>query len=48
LAVDDDAVHARSTAAWKGFARRLDADMLKAFGPAAARRPRIFVCGDER
>jgi ferredoxin-NADP reductase len=32
-------------AAWRGFARRLDADMLKAIGPAPARRPRIFVCG---
>ena len=32
-------------AAWRGFARRLDADMLKAVGPAPARRPRIFVCG---
>jgi ferredoxin-NADP reductase len=32
-------------AAWRGFARRLDADMLKVIGPAPARRPRIFVCG---
>lgn len=32
-------------AGWKGFARRLDADMLKAVGPAPARGPRIFVCG---
>jgi ferredoxin-NADP reductase len=27
------------------FVRSLDADMLKAVGPAPARRPRIFVCG---
>jgi ferredoxin-NADP reductase len=32
-------------AAWRGFARRLDADMLKAIGPAPARRTRIFACG---
>ena len=46
---DGVAVHHTFTrdppAAWRGFARRLDADMLKAVGPAPARRPRIFVCG---
>jgi hypothetical protein len=34
-----------SPAAWRGFARRLGAHLLKAIGPAPARRPRIFVCG---
>ena len=30
---------------WGGFARRVDAEMLTAVGPLAARRPRIFICG---
>jgi ferredoxin-NADP reductase len=30
---------------WHGFARRVDAEMLAAVGPAPAERPRIFVCG---
>jgi ferredoxin-NADP reductase len=31
--------------AWEGFARRIDAEMLTAVGPAPARRPRIYACG---
>ncbi len=46
---DGLAVHQTFTrdppAAWRGFARRLDADMLKAIGPDPARRPQIFVSG---
>ena len=30
---------------WEGFARRIDAEMLTTVGPAAMRRPRIYVCG---
>jgi ferredoxin-NADP reductase len=30
---------------WKGFARRVDAEMLVAVGPHASQRPRIYVCG---
>jgi ferredoxin-NADP reductase len=30
---------------WTGFARRIDAQMLRAVGPAPKARPRIFVCG---
>jgi ferredoxin-NADP reductase len=30
---------------WTGFARRIDAQMLRAVGPAPILRPRIFVCG---
>ena len=30
---------------WTGFARRIDAQMLMAVGPAPTARPRIFVCG---
>jgi ferredoxin-NADP reductase len=30
---------------WEGFTRRVDAAMLEAVGPAAALRPRVFVCG---
>ena len=30
---------------WTGFARRIDAQMLSAVGPAPKARPRIFVCG---
>jgi ferredoxin-NADP reductase len=30
---------------WNGFARRVDADMLAAVGPAPAAAPRCFVCG---
>ena len=32
-------------AGWTGSARRVDAEMLAAVGPAPAQRPRIFVCG---
>jgi ferredoxin-NADP reductase len=30
---------------WRGFARRVDAEMLSTVGPGPARRPRIFICG---
>jgi ferredoxin-NADP reductase len=30
---------------WRGFARRIDAEMLRTVGPAPNRRPRAFVCG---
>jgi ferredoxin-NADP reductase len=30
---------------WRGFARRVDAEMLTTVGPKPDRRPRIFVCG---
>jgi ferredoxin-NADP reductase len=30
---------------WDGFARRIDAEMLAAIGPAAAARPRVYICG---
>jgi ferredoxin-NADP reductase len=30
---------------WGGFARRIDAEMLRTVGPAPMRRPRIYVCG---
>jgi ferredoxin-NADP reductase len=46
---DGLAVHQTFTreapAGWSGFARRIDADMLRHVGPAPAQRPRIFVCG---
>ena len=32
-------------AGWTGFARRVDAEMLMAVGPAPAAQPLIFVCG---
>ena len=32
-------------ASWSGFARRVDSEMLTTVGPAAARRPRVFICG---
>jgi len=32
-------------AGWTGFARRVDAEMLRAIGPAPADAPRVFVCG---
>jgi ferredoxin-NADP reductase len=32
-------------AGWTGFARRIDAEMLRAVGPAPTARPRVFVCG---
>jgi ferredoxin-NADP reductase len=46
-----DAVHVHYTltrarpGGWTGFERRVDAEMLAAVGPTAAKRPRIFVCG---
>jgi ferredoxin-NADP reductase len=30
---------------WTGYARRVDAEMLEAVGPAVANMPRVFVCG---
>jgi ferredoxin-NADP reductase len=30
---------------WKGFSRRVDAEILEALGPAPDQRPRVFVCG---
>jgi ferredoxin-NADP reductase len=30
---------------WSGFARRVDAEMLRQVGPAPSQRPRIFICG---
>jgi ferredoxin-NADP reductase len=30
---------------WKGFGRRIDAEMLATVGPDPAREPRIYVCG---
>jgi ferredoxin-NADP reductase len=30
---------------WSGYARRVDAEMLREVGPAAAAEPRAFVCG---
>jgi ferredoxin-NADP reductase len=32
-------------AGWSGFARRIDADMLRHVGPSASERPLIFICG---
>jgi ferredoxin-NADP reductase len=32
-------------AGWRGFARRIDAEMLAAVGPAPGQRPRVYVCG---
>jgi ferredoxin-NADP reductase len=34
-----------SPAAWTGDTRRIDADMLRAVGPAPDARPHIYVCG---
>jgi ferredoxin-NADP reductase len=44
LAVHQTLTRERPTA-WTGFARRLDAEMLVAVGPAPGQRPLIFVCG---
>jgi ferredoxin-NADP reductase len=30
---------------WKGFARRIDHDMLTELGPPPSERPRLYVCG---
>jgi ferredoxin-NADP reductase len=30
---------------WRGFARRIDAEMLRTVGPSPHQRPRIYVCG---
>jgi ferredoxin-NADP reductase len=35
----------RAPAGWKGFARRVDADMLAAVGPGPGAAARVFVCG---
>jgi ferredoxin-NADP reductase len=32
-------------AGWSGFARRVDADVLRQVGPGPSQRPRIFICG---
>jgi ferredoxin-NADP reductase len=32
-------------AGWRGFDGRVDADMLRAVGPAPAQQPKVFVCG---
>jgi ferredoxin-NADP reductase len=49
LAADGVVVHRTFTreppVGWTGFARRIDAEMLRAVGPAPTARPRIFVCG---
>jgi ferredoxin-NADP reductase len=31
--------------AWKGYARRVDGEMLAEVGPDPAERPRVYVCG---
>jgi ferredoxin-NADP reductase len=36
---------APAPAAWNGWTRRIDREMLGAVGPAPDRRPRIYVCG---
>jgi ferredoxin-NADP reductase len=33
---------------WTGYARRIDADLLREVAWAAAERPRVFVCGSTR
>jgi ferredoxin-NADP reductase len=30
---------------WRGYARRVDAEMLAEVGPRPAERPRVYVCG---
>jgi ferredoxin-NADP reductase len=30
---------------WRGFARRIDVEMLRTVGPSPHERPRIYVCG---
>jgi ferredoxin-NADP reductase len=30
---------------WHGFARRVDAEMLRSVGPAPERMPRVYICG---
>jgi ferredoxin-NADP reductase len=30
---------------WPGFARRIDAEMLRQVGPSPSQRPRVFICG---
>jgi ferredoxin-NADP reductase len=32
-------------AGWSGYSRRVDAEMLREVGPAAADAPQVFVCG---
>jgi ferredoxin-NADP reductase len=32
-------------AAWDGWARRVDAEMLRCLGPDPSARPRVYVCG---
>jgi ferredoxin-NADP reductase len=47
--VDGVAVHYTFTREpppdWRGFVRRIDAEMLGTVGPSPVRQPRIFVCG---
>jgi ferredoxin-NADP reductase len=49
FATDGVAVHLTLTRSqppgWDGFARRVDAEMLRAVGPPASERPRTYVCG---
>jgi ferredoxin-NADP reductase len=49
FARDGVAVHRtftrRPPPGWTGYARRVDAEMLRAVGPEPAQRPRAFVCG---
>jgi ferredoxin-NADP reductase len=41
-----DWTYTRATpAGWKGFARRVDAEMLAAVGPGPSEGARVFVCG---
>lgn len=35
----------RTPPGWTGWARRVDAQMLQAVGPAPAANPKVFVCG---
>jgi ferredoxin-NADP reductase len=48
---EDDGLEVRVTltreapAGWAGLRGRVDADMLRAVGPDASERPRIYICG---
>jgi ferredoxin-NADP reductase len=49
--VDDDGLRVVYTLTrsqppgWRGYARRVDAEMLAEVGPRPAERPRVYVCG---
>jgi ferredoxin-NADP reductase len=49
--VDDDGLRVVYTLTrsqppgWRGYARRVDAEMLAEVGPGPAERPRVYVCG---